>query len=116
METTTLEHYIKKAQAKRSSILNTSDRGKSAYALASMALEHGSASAEAAASLLLAMEYGKAFDFVKLLSFDTENRAHADLVLMGYQPHHLWPSAWMDEAGYHGQDVMDTLLDKWGIA
>ncbi|WP_448215275.1 hypothetical protein [Endozoicomonas sp. 2B-B] len=48
METITLEQYIKEAQAKRSSILDTSDRGKSAYALASMALEHGSSSAEAA--------------------------------------------------------------------
>ena len=107
------EKYMQYMEAKRSSILNASSRGESAYILAKLALDHGSSSAEAAASLLLSMEHGRDFDFKKLLSFDTENRAHADLVMAGYKPHELWPSKWMDDAGYHGVDVMDTVRDKW---
>ena len=113
MDTVKLEDYVQKMEAKRLEILKNSNRGKSAYVLACIALEHGSSSAEAAASLLLSMEDGKEFDFKKLLSFDTENRAHADLVIMGYKPHELWPSKWMSEAGYHGTDVIDTVRDKW---
>ena len=113
MNTVTIEEIMARQEAEREGVLSNSDRGKSAYALASMALEHGSSSAHAAASLLIAMEDGKAFDFKCLLTFDSENRAHADLVMLGYKPHELWPSEWMNEAGYHGIDIMDSLRDKW---
>ena len=113
MRSVTIEEIIKQQEQQRLDVLNNSDRGQSAYALATMALEHMGGGAEAAAQLLLAMEYGKSFDFTLLLKFDSTNRAHADLVMQGYKAHELWPSKWMDAAGYHGIDIMDTLRDKW---
>lgn len=109
----TIEKILARQVAERNAVMESSNRGKSAHALATMALEHGSSSAHAAASLLLAMEHGKPFDFESLLSFDSTNRAHADLIMLGYKPHELWPSKWMNEEGYHGVDIMDALRDKW---
>ncbi len=112
MKTVTIEEEMAQQTAERDQVINNSNRGLSAYALAIMALEHSS-SAQPAASLLLSMEDGKPFDFRGLLSFNATNRAHADLVMLGYKPHELWPSQWMNEVSYNGIDIIDALCDKW---
>jgi hypothetical protein len=94
-------------------VLRNSDRGKSAFILASMALEHGGDGSYAAANLLLAMEDGQDFDFRLLLKFDSANRAHADLVIMGYKAHEIWPSKWLDEIGENGDYILNKLREKW---
>lgn len=116
METVSIEEVMAEQASKRASVMNSSSRAQSALALAEMALKHGGDGSHAAAQLLLAMEHGKAFDFRLLLKFDSENRAHADLVLMGYQSHHLWPSKWMDEIGATGEQIMRDISDKWGYS
>ncbi len=93
--------------------MNKSNRAHSAKALAEMAIEHSGGGSEAAAKLLLSMENETSFDFQLLLKFDTTNRAHADLVMMGYKPHELWPSIWMEEAGLNGKELMSLLKAKW---
>ena len=109
-----LQALMSERQAiERTKILEQSNRSHSALALANMALEHGSSSAKAAAKFLLSMEREEAFDFRLLLKFDSTNRAHADLLLMGYQAHELWPSRWMDEIGEDGAAIMQALADKW---
>ena len=113
METITIEEVMAEDAAKRAGVLDSSNRAQSALVLADMALQHGGDGSHAAAKLLLAMEHGKAFDFRLLLKFDSENRAHADLVIMGYQSHHLWPSKWMDEIGANGEQIMRDIFEKW---
>lgn len=112
MKTINVETLMAAQQNQRDQVIKNY-RGESAFALACLALEHDSGSAYAAASLLLAMENGKQFDFKCLLQFDIENRAHADLVMLGYKPHQLWPSIWMNELGYPGTNIMSTLRLKW---
>jgi|GEM_PF-2013585 len=114
MKTITIEEIMAQQEQDRADILENSDRGGSAWELASMALRYSGSGSEAAAKLLLAMEHGKPFNFELLLRFDSTNRAHADLVLMGYRPHELWPSKWMNDAGIDGAGVMRDLLEKWG--
>ena len=110
---TVIQKIMAQQAAQRAEVMEKSNRARSALELANMALEHGGDGSHAAAMLLLAMETGKSFDFRLLLKFDSTNRAHADLVMMGYQPHHLWPSKWMDEIGVDGAEVMQNLAEKW---
>jgi hypothetical protein len=91
----TVEEIVAKQQHKYTATMASNTRGSSALALLNMALEHGSDSAHAAAELLLAMEKGRSFDFRLMLNFDSVHRAHADTLMLGYQPHHIWPSKWI---------------------
>lgn len=100
-------------EQKREKVLLGNCRGTAAHQLALMAIEHSSSSAEAAASLLLGMEHGSDFNFQLLLKFDAENRALADLVMLGYKPHEIWPSKWISEAGFDGESIMQSLREKW---
>lgn len=104
---------LAKQQADYDKAALNSTRGQSALALAEMALEHGSGSAKAAAELLLSMEFESSFNFMELLTFDSTNRAHADVVMKGYRPCELWPSKWMDEEGQDGQAIINKLAAKW---
>ncbi len=113
METVTVEQIMREQAEERTQVMDTSNRANSAWVLADMALEHDGSGSQAAAKLLLAMEYGTAFDFRLLLSFDSTNRAHADLVMLGYKSHELWPSKWMDDLGKDGEQIMKCLADKW---
>lgn len=113
MEAAEIQKIMDAQEAQRSEVMDKSNRAHSALALTTMALEHDGDGSHAAAQLLLAMEQGTAFDFRLLLKFDTTNRAHADLVMMGYKPHHLWPSRWMDEIGEDGNSIMKNLATKW---
>ncbi len=113
MEKIDLKRYLAKQEQKRQEILNSFSRGRAAYDLANLALEHTSRSAEAAARLLLSMELDQPFDFKFLLRFDAENRAKADLVMAGYQPHNLWPSGWIDKEGFDGFEIIARLREKW---
>ena len=107
-----MAEVLAQEEGRRALVMNKSNRANSALALAEMALEHSGGSSEAAAKLLLSMEDEIAFDFRLLLTFDSTNRAHADIVMMGYRPHELWPSAWMEEAGLNGKEVMSLLKSK----
>ena len=110
-----LQAYIKRQQQQRQQVLSTLNRGMAAADLAEMSLEHGSNSAHAAATLLLAMEYERPYDLTLLMAFDTENRAKADLILMGYQPGQIFPSRWItEEAGKDGNELMTAVFEKWG--
>ena len=100
--------------ALRHVVMEKSNRALSALALANVAIAHRGDGAHAAAELLLAMEHGKAFDFRLLLQFDTTNRAHADMMMMGYQAPHLWPSIWLDNIGAKGEEIMQAIVEKWG--
>lgn len=100
-------------KAKYDEVFESSTRGKSAYILSLMALEHGSGGALAAAKLLLSMEHEQPFDFTLLLKFDSTNRAHADVILKGYRPCEIWPSKWMDEEGLNGAELLEALAEKW---
>lgn len=108
----TYEEYEKKEQAKRTAVLESSTRGASAFHLASMAIEHSSSGAEAAARLLLSMEYGQPFNVQELYRLDSTNRAHAEIAIAGCVAHELWPSRWMNDEGFDG-DIMKQLRDKW---
>ena len=121
LEESFFDKYIKEQKEKLHARMHTekSNRGKSAHALASLALAslalaHVSTSAGAAASLLLAMQNGTRFDFKDLLSFDSENREHADVIISGYIPHDTYPSKWLDYAGYDGEEIIKSVWYKWG--
>jgi len=113
MNNIALKKITAQQEAMRTEVIDNSNRAQSAFALAEMALEHSGDGSYAAATLLLAMENGNPFDFQLLLKFDSTNRAHADLVIMGYKPHELWPSKWMDGIGKNGVHVMTSLAEKW---
>ena len=60
------------------------------------------------------MEYSQPFSFQDLLSFDDRNRAKADVMLLGYKPHHLWPSAWItEETDRDGRKLIEAVKQKW---
>lgn len=109
----TYEEYERQEAAKRAAVLNTSTRGKSAFHLASQAVEHSGSGSEVAARLLLSMEYGFPFNVQDLYKLDSENRAHAEIAIAGCVAHELWPSRWMNEEGFDGNGVMQQLRDKW---
>lgn len=113
MEAEEIQKIMDAQEAQRAVVMDKSNRAHSALALATMALEHGGDGSHAAAQLLLAMERGTEFDFRLLLKFDTTSRAHADLVMMGYKSHHIWPSRWMDEIGENGNLIMENLATRW---
>jgi len=102
MEVMTIQEIIGRQDEPRGTVMRSSDRALSALVLSRLALEHDCVGSYAAAILLIAMERGKTFDFRLLLKLDTENRAHADLVMRGYCAHDLWPSRWLNEIGYDG--------------
>ncbi|WP_152554247.1 hypothetical protein [Endozoicomonas elysicola] len=107
-------HAINTVNAERRELtLRNFTRETAAVDLAQMSLMHSGSGAQAAAKLLIAMEYGKPFEFQMLLSLDYENRAKADLMIEGYLPHDLWPSRWMSSAGVDGQGLMEKVFDKW---
>ena len=108
-----LSKYLAEQRKQYLSVISESSRGQSAYQLANIALEHSGSSSAAAASLLLSLEYGKGFNLQDLVLFDSENRAHADLVITGCIAHELWPSAWMSEAGYDGKSLINEVRNKW---
>lgn len=108
-----LEVMMAAQKADRALVLSTSIRGESAFKLASMAAEHSSSSAAAAANLLLSMQDETPFNFLELLRFDPKNRAHADLVMLGYQASDFWPAKMMEDAGYDGVAMMQILRNKW---
>lgn len=108
-----IDEYMEKEKENREAVLGLSDRGQSAFALAVMALEHGSSSAEAAARLLLSLEDGELFNLQTLVKFDSKNRAHADVVILGCQAHEYWPSQWMVDGGVDGVGIMERLREKW---
>lgn len=109
----TFQQYEQREAAKRAEVLSTSSRGKSAYHLASQAIEHSGSGSETAASLLLSMEHGTPFNMQNLYKLDAENRAHAEIAIAGCVAHELWPSMWMNEEGFDGTDIMQKLRDKW---
>jgi hypothetical protein len=112
----TYEEYEQQEAAKRDAVLASSTRGKSAYHLASQAIEHSGSGSEAAAQLLLSMEYGTPFNVQNLYKLDSENRAHAEIAIAGCVAHELWPSRWMNDEGFDGSAVMQKLRDKWQSA
>lgn len=109
----TYEEYEQQEAAKRDAVLANSTRGKSAYHLASQAIEHSGSGSETAAQLLLSMEYGTPFNVQNLYKLDSENRAHAEIAIAGCVAHELWPSRWMNDEGFNGSEVMQQLRDKW---
>jgi len=109
----TIKEIISREEKQRDDVMENSDRAYSAFALSRLAMEHDCDSSHAAARLLIAMERGEAFDFRLLLKFDSENRVHADLVIMGYCAHDLWPSRWLDGIGEDGSTIVKQLMDKW---
>ena len=113
MESININEILAQQEKERIEILEKSNRAHSALALAKMALEHSGGGSHAAAKLLLSMQHGTDFDFQLLLKFDTTNRAHADLVMMGYRAHEIWPSSWLDDIGENGADIMNKLSTKW---
>ena len=115
MNEVTIQQIMDEQQQDRDDVLNNVSPQQAAFELAEMALEHGGSGAEAAARLLLDMEHGQAFNFRQLLSLDTCNRAKADLLMMHYMAHNIWPSAWIKEAGHDGQSMMMALAAKWGV-
>jgi hypothetical protein len=113
MKHSTVEEIIAKQKLQYDTTRASNTRGTSALALLNMALEHGSDSAHAAATLLIAMEKGQDFDFRLLLKFDPVHRAHADTLILGYKPHYIWPSKWIEEenAGIDATALFDHLSD-----
>lgn len=111
--TVTLEEMEARRKARRDEVLNTSDRCKSAFVLANMALEQDGGGAEAAASLLLSMEYSELFNFENLLRLDAENRAHADIVMAGYHSCDFRPSSWLEEIGEDGKGIFSEIRQIW---
>lgn len=107
------DDYEKEEAAKRAVVLESSTRGKSAFHLASQAIEHSGSGSEVAARLLLSMEYGLPFNVQNLYKLDSTNRAHAEIAIAGCVAHELWPSRWMDEEGFDGGEIMQQLHDKW---
>lgn len=106
--------YQAKQTAIRMQILETSTRGKSAFALASMAIEHSGSGAHTAAKLLMSMEYGTPVNIQDLHRLDTTYRAHAEMALSGCIAHELWPSKWITEEGLaDGESLMEQLRKKW---
>jgi hypothetical protein len=103
---------MKEQAQEREDIMNTSNRGFSALALANLALSDAGDESEAAAVLLLSMEERKSFDFQQLLKLNPKYRAHADVVMLGYGPHALWPSRWI---GGIGQDcsIIERIAQEW---
>jgi hypothetical protein len=112
----TYEKYEQEEAAKREAVLTNSTRGKSAYYLASQAIEHSGSGSETAARLLLSMEYGLPFNVQNLYKLDSTNRAHAEIAIAGCVAHELWPSRWMNDEGFDGSAVMQRLRDKWQSA
>ena len=116
IKSVTLEELVQRAERDRAEVMNTYTRGQAALELAEMALEHGGSGSESAAHLLIAMEYSQPFSFQDLLSFDDRNRAKADVMLLGYKPHHLWPSAWItEETDQDGRKLIEAVRQKWGV-
>jgi len=117
MEHSKVEDIVAKQQLKYDATMASNTRGTSALALLKMALEHRSDSAHAAAKLLLAMENGRSFDFILLLRLDSVHRAHADTLMLGYQPHHIWPSKWIEDenTGIDAAALLLDLADKWDV-
>ena len=113
MDKASLQKYLARQEQKRQKILDSFSRGKAAYDLATLAMDHSSKSAEAAARLLLSMEFDKPFNFKFLLRFDVENRAKADLLMAGYRTHDLWPSDWMYKEAIDGREIMGKVRNKW---
>lgn len=109
----TLEQYAQREAEKYEEVLATSTRGKSAYHLASQAIEHSGSGSEAAARLLLSMEYGAPCNMQNIHKLDATNRAHAEVAIAGCVAHQLWPSGWMNEEGFDGSGIMQQLRDKW---
>lgn len=109
-----IEKYIAEQKRKYDSVLSKSSRGQSAYQMAKMSIEHGGSSSAAAAALLLSLEHGRGFNVQDLIKFDSEYRAHAELIIAGCVPHELWPSNWMEEEGYEGKALMEQIRNKWG--
>ena len=115
MTNISIEALLAYEEKKREKVLSEYDRATSAEFLALMALEHNGRGAECAAKLLLALENETSFDFTLLLSLDSANRAHADLVILGYKAHDIWPSKWMVNTGItNGEQLMADLKEKWG--
>lgn len=113
MQDLAIREVIAQQEADRERVLNHSDAAQSALVLANMALEHGGSGAEAAARLLLSMQYARSFNFRYLTAFDATNRAHADLVIMRYTSHDLWPSRWLNAIGQDGNKIIEDIRDKW---
>lgn len=112
-KTFTIEQMIAEQVAERKAVLDSCDRSDSAKVLAEMAIHHSGSGAYAAAHLLMAMEYGTPFKFELLLSLDSTNRAHADIIIMGYRSHEVYPSLWMDEKGHKGSELIQSVRRKW---
>lgn len=108
-----ISNIVARQEAEYNEVKDNSNRGKSANALAALALAGRSSGCRAAARLLLAMEKGHSFDFRELLRLDSTNRAHAEVIMQGYKPHHLWPSRWMDEEGFDGSAIMQEVAENW---
>lgn len=115
MNEVTIQQIMDEQQQDRDDVINNVSPQQAAFELAQMALEDDGSGAEAAARLLLDMEHGQAFNFRQLLSLDTRNRAKADLLMRHYMAYNIWPSRWMEEAGYNGKEIMVQLNAKWGI-
>lgn len=96
-------------------VKNKNDRGHSAQVLTEMALKHNSGSAQAAAELILAMEYDWPYELSRLLRFDSTNRAHADVVLQGFQSCEGRPSQWITDNGAEGVALVRQLYMDWGV-
>ena len=112
MTNVTIQKVMAQQAQERQAVLDNNTRGTSAHTLAQVALEQHGSGAVCAAKLLLSMEYSEKFDFELLLSLDTKNRAHADLVMLGYKSHELWPSKWMEEEGFNGREIMAAVRQK----
>lgn len=68
---------------------------RAALKLAQLAIGHGGCGSYAAARLLLDLEDDAAFNFSLLLSFDLQNRAMADILMLGFKPDVFSPAGWM---------------------
>ena len=107
---------MQRQKEERAAVLETSTRAESAYILARMAIDHSGSASEAAARLLLSLEYGQLFNLQQLLRFDTKNRAHAEIVIAGAVAHEMWPSQWMSDIDHDGAGIMQQVRNKWKLA
>ncbi len=110
-----IQQIMAEQEQQRQNVLKGTTPEKAAVELAQMALKHNGSGSEAAAMLLLSMEFQRPFDFTLLLKLDPFNRAKADLMMTRYKAHDLWPSVWMEDAGYNGKEIMQKLNAKWGV-
>lgn len=90
-------------------------RALSALHLIDMALEHDSSSSRAAALIILSLEADNWFKFsaIELVHLDSDNRQHANNVLLGVAACDFQPSQWLKRLDIDVTDKINALIKKY---